>query len=183
MLTIISGLSSFGKSIILDALKVKGVKVLNEYVSNIDKGITQDLQEEDKVDQIINNSLWFKEGEEWAVSLISVLLKRLPLDKNYNIVFIEREIEEIIAGKENIFSNIIGDNINAIQEDLKEAFIETHSRKIKIWLNQNPNFNTIYVDYNTLLEKPIETINRICSGLKTNSDMRSEFLSARKSGD
>ena len=166
MLTIITGLSSFGKSIIIEGLKVKGHKVLNEYVSNIDKGVTGDILEFDKIEQITNNTLWFEEGEEWVVSLVSVLIKKLPLENNYNVIFVERDVNSIIASNENIFSNIITDNVDSIQNELKKAFIEAHVNRVKKWLLQNPNFNSIFIDYDKLVEKPIETMNHIDQKLK-----------------
>ena len=180
MLTIISGLSSFGKSIIIEGLKVKGHKILNEHISNIDKGVTGDMLEFDKIEQITNNTLWFEEGEEWVVSLVSVLIKKLPLENNYNVIFVERDVDSIIASNENIFSNIITDNVNVIQDDLKRAFIETHANRVKKWLLQNPNFNPIFIDYDKLIEKPIETMNQIDKKLKLSFSNNENIYTSRK---
>ena len=95
---------------------------------------------------------WLENAEGKAVKIISGLLEYLPANHFYKIIFLEREIEEILASQHKMLAN---QREEPMAEDHEiEQQIKQHLSAMRPWLVRQPNMEVLYVNYNTLMTKP-----------------------------
>ena len=98
------------------------------------------------------NVAWLSEAQGKAVKIISALLEFLPSEFTYKIIFMEREIEEILASQQKMLKRR---NKVSTQEDAgMEIRFREHLTAVKPWLARQPNMDVLYVSYNTLMMDP-----------------------------
>ena len=86
------------------------------------------------------------------VKVISSLLEYLPSDYKYKIVFMLREIAEILASQKQMLIRR-GEASRADDQKMAEQFQE-HLKRVRVWLANQPNMEILYVDYNALMAEP-----------------------------
>ena len=98
------------------------------------------------------NVKWLANANGKAVKVISALLEYLPSNYSYKIIFLERDVHEILASQRKMLMNRnekeMGDEIEI------EMQIQKHLSVMKPWLVRQPNIEVLYVNYNTLMTKP-----------------------------
>ena len=169
MITIVSGLACEGKSLMMKVLNAGGLRIIKDHELNSDCKDLKNLFEYEKIEVIKSHPAWFYDNQPVAINLVSFLLKRLPTNYNYNVIFVEKNIDEVVETKGLIFSDKCGPNYNITHKDLiKKSFVESHVQRVREWLVNKPNFNVISVDFNLLATNPVQTINKINKDLELN---------------
>src|SRR5262249_43639274 len=96
-----------------------------------------------------------------VVKVVSPLLKHLSPEYHYRVIFMERNLSEILASQRQM---MIKRGELAPDDDEKMAAIyDRHLQDVKSWLSLQPNIDVIYISYNDILNSPeayIENINR-----------------------
>jgi hypothetical protein len=97
-----------------------------------------------------------------AVKVIAALLTHLPSAYTYQIIFMRREMPEILASQRKMLINR-GEDPNKIDDDEIARLFEMHLSTVISWINTQPNMKRIDINYNQLLKDPrpqAELINR-----------------------
>jgi hypothetical protein len=108
---------------------------------------------------------WLAEAQGKAVKVISALLKHLPADYEYRIIFMRRNIEEILASQKKMLINRGEPTDLVTDEELTEMF-QKHLQAVQLWMTQQPNVKVIEIKYNDILKDPrpsVEQINQFLS--------------------
>jgi hypothetical protein len=95
---------------------------------------------------------WINGAQGKAVKVISYLLEFLPDDLAYDVIFMDREISEILASQKKMLrrrneQNPISD------EEMGEQF-RSHVKAVKYWIARKPNMRVLYVSYNHMMDEP-----------------------------
>ena len=105
------------------------------------------------VKQIPNGNVeWLAEAGGRAVKVISSLLEYLPSNYSYKIIFMERELHEILDSQKKILDHLnepSGGDDGQIEEQFR-----IHLSVIKPWLARQPNMEVLYISYNLLVANP-----------------------------
>src|SRR5262249_39617402 len=105
------------------------------------------------------NKSWVLQTRGKAVKVISHLVRDLPQGCYYQVIFMNRSLDEIIASQNKMLERL-GEPINDDLEKLKENFT-WHLRVIKSWLKRQSNVDLLELDYADVLKKPQESAERI----------------------
>ncbi len=95
---------------------------------------------------------WLANAGGKAVKVISALLEYLPPNYAYKVIFLEREIKEILISQRKMLAN--RNEASTANDAEIEAQIRTHLSVMKPWLVRQPNMEVLYVNYNMLMAKP-----------------------------
>ena len=95
---------------------------------------------------------WVKDANGKVVKVISSLLEYLPSSYKYKILFMRREIAEILASQKQMLIRR-GEPSEGDDQKMSEQFQE-HLKRVRVWLANQPNMEVLYVDYNTLMADP-----------------------------
>jgi hypothetical protein len=152
-IVIVSGLPRSGTSMMMRMLAEGGMPVVTDELRRADSDNPNGYFEFETVRQMSEGNVeWLANANGKAVKVISALLEYLPSDYSYKIIFLEREIKEILESQRKMLANR---NEKATADEAEiEMQIQKHLSIMKPWLVRQPNIEVLYVNYNTLMTKP-----------------------------
>ena len=96
---------------------------------------------------------WMPEARGKVIKVISALLQDLPSDYRYRVVFMRREMSEILASQRQMLIRR-GQEPNKVPDEKMAAMFEKHLVKIGEWLDGQANIEALFIKYNDILAEP-----------------------------
>lgn len=103
---------------------------------------------------------WLSEAQGKAVKVISYLLFKLPDTHQYQVIFIRRNLDEILSSQKKMLLHR-GEDPNKVSDTELKTVMSNHLAQVEEWLGNQPNIRSLDVDYNRLLENPEDDVRRI----------------------
>ncbi len=131
MITIVTGLPRSGTSLMMKMLEVGGIPPLTDRARVADEDNPKGYYEFERVKKLPQDTSWLPEAEGKAVKMVSMLLYDLPKDRAYKIIFMRRQMEEILASQKKM---LLRRNKDMIVNDaeMRELFTG-HLKNITGW--------------------------------------------------
>jgi hypothetical protein len=149
---VVSGLPRSGTSMMMSMLEAGGIEVWLDGIRTADdqnpKGYYE-LERVKELDKGLDKS-WVREGRGRAVKVISSLLEHLPRTNNYRVLFMSRDIREVLESQSKMLEQR-GQVDDAVSDAALQTFYETHLRKVKYFLANEPGFSALHVTYSDVL--------------------------------
>lgn len=161
-IAVVSGLPRSGTSMMMRMLKAGGLEVLTDDIRTADKDNPKGYYEFERVKQLDHDTGWLEDAKGRVVKIISQLLQDLPAGWTYKVVFMHREMDEILASQRRMLVRR-GEPTDKISDEQMAALFQKHLERVEDWLDQQPNFEVIYVSYNEVLAHPHEEAKRVNS--------------------
>jgi hypothetical protein len=164
-ITVVSGLPRSGTSMMMNMLVAGGMQALVDNIRAADDDNPKGYFELEKVKELSKDNSWIADARGKVVKVISALLKHLPPDHHYKVVFMRRKMEEILASQRQML--IRRGETDTIPDEKMAALFNKHLQDTFAWLTQQSNFDVIYIDYNqTLIDAApsIRSINEFFNG-------------------
>lgn len=158
--TIVSGLPRSGTSMMMAMLQAGGLEVLTDEIRKADEDNPRGYFEFERVKQVKEDRSWLPGARGKVVKMISALLDKLPSDHHYKVVFMERNIDEVLASQNQMLVRR-GEPTDAVGDDAMRMLFRKHLRQIGKWLEKQSNFDVLYVSYNDTLQRPRENVEKI----------------------
>jgi hypothetical protein len=161
-IVVVSGLPRSGTSMLMNMLDAGGMEIMtdSERVADIDnpKGYfeyerVKDLEKE-------TDKSYVREGRGKVLKVISFLIKDLPDDNDYQVIFMRRDLEEVLASQNKMIQRLGTEDSTAAEEAMKEAYRNDIVRT-RLLCKNRPNFELIEVHYKTTVEEPSSTANSV----------------------
>ncbi len=165
---IVSGLPRSGTSMMMQMCEAGGLTSLIDHERAPDEDNLRGYYELQQVKRLEEDKSWLPLARGKVVKVISVLLKHLPQEYRYKILFMQRNMDEIISSQKQMLVRR-GEPNRFADEDLARMF-RNHLEMIAQWLRDRQNFEVLYVDYNQLLDNPLEKTAEIKLFLGTDLD-------------
>ncbi|HSJ58294.1 MAG TPA: sulfotransferase [Anaerolineae bacterium] len=159
-IVIVSGLPRSGTSMMMKMLEAGGVPVLTDYERTADEDNPKGYYEFERVKQIERDREWLPEACGKAVKMVSALLKHLPADYYYKVIFMRREMEEILASQHQMLVRR-GEDTGRTGNDKMTALFRRHVQKVEEWIAAQPNIDVLYVHYSAVVVDPGPQATRI----------------------
>jgi len=141
-------------------LKAGGMKILTDEIRTADEDNPKGYYELERVKQLEHDQAWLEDAGGKAVKIIAALLKHLPSDYTYRVVFMRRRLEEILASQKKMLVRR-GEPTDTISDEKMAELFRQHLKRIETWLDERLNIKVLYVNYNEVIEKPVEHAQRI----------------------
>jgi hypothetical protein len=135
-----------------------GVAVLTDHVRQADTDNPRGYYEWEIVKRIKQDASWLPQARGKAVKMVSQLLYDLPANEKYRIIFMERDLEEMLASQEKMLERL--NRKAAPREEMKRSYA-VHLDRLHQWLSQQSNMRVLLVNYNELIERPDGQAERI----------------------
>jgi LPS sulfotransferase NodH len=157
---VVSGLPRSGTSMMMKMLAEGGVSIVTDEIRNADEDNPNGYFEYEPIKQLASGqNAWPSETNGKAVKIISALLEHLPPGSRYKIIFMEREIKEILASQKKMLARR-NEKSDISDLEMEERF-HKHLAAVKYWLARQPNIETLYVEYSRLVSSPAEYCQQI----------------------
>ncbi len=157
---IVSGLPRSGTSMMMRMLQAGGLELLTDDVRTADRDNPRGYYEFERVKQIEHDRSWLDEARGKVVKMISQLLHGLPKDYRYKVVFMRREMDELLASQRKMLERR-GQPVDRITDPRMAELFRNHLERVEAWLDRQPHFDVIYISYNRVLAGPLEQVKMI----------------------
>ncbi len=164
VITIVSGLPRSGTSMMMKILEAGGMQIFTDNLRLADEDNPKGYYELEQVKALKEgDDSWIKDAPGKVVKVISSLLEYLPTNYKYKVVFMRREIAEILASQKQMLIRR-GESNEGDDSKMAEQFQE-HLKRVRVWLANQPNMDVLYVDYNALMGDPAPEIKAVAEFL------------------
>lgn len=166
-IVVVSGLPRSGTSMMMRMLETGGLPVLTDHVRTPNVDNPKGYYEFERVKQLDEGDhAWLPAAQGKAVKIISALLQHLPADYTYKIIFMRRDIDEILASQRKMLIRR-GEDPDTTDDAHMALLYERHLNQIDAWLAQQPHMEVLHVSYNELVEEPAPHVARVSAFLGT----------------
>ncbi len=159
LITVVSGLPRSGTSMLMQMLYATGYPCLTDGVRKADADNPRGYFEYEKVKRLRRDWAWLPEAEGKAVKIIAQLIPFLPPQFSYRVIFMERDINEVLASQRRMLQRQGSSGGNLSDTQLHGIF-ERQVREVKQGLDQR-NIPTLNVAYPDTLQRPVEISEQI----------------------
>lgn len=169
MITIVSGLPRSGTSMMMQILQAGGLETLTDEVRHADESNPRGYFEYEPVKALARSTDWITEAEGKVVKVIAQLVPRLPAGYEYAVLFMKRDLDEILASQGKMLARM-GRKGAADQESLRDVFDRQLASAVTFAENR-PNMRTLSVAYAGVLLDPVKAIETISTFLGADLDV------------
>ena len=159
----------------MSALVAGGLEALTDNIRTADEDNPKGYFELEKVKELDRDNSWLEGARGKVVKIISALLKRLPGQHQYKIIFMRRNMDEVLASQKQMLIRR-GEPTDKVSDERMAEMFKKHLRDVEAWLEKQSNMDVLYVSYNEALNNPassIEMINNFLGGALDEGKMAS----------
>ena len=161
---IVSGLPRSGTSMMMSMLEAGGIPLITDRIRQADEDNPKGYYEFERVKQIDQDASWLQDAQGKAVKVISALLPKLPPTCTYKIIFMHREMQEILDSQRQMLLHR-GETADKVDDRELAKIFEKHLKYIRQWIAQQPNMDMLEVNYNAVLKAPLQHAYQIAAFL------------------
>lgn len=149
---IVSGLPRSGTSMLMQMLIAGGLDPFTDQIREADKSNPKGYFEHELVKNLHNNSKWMGLADHKLVKIVAPIIRHLPLNYSYKIVFVERSINEVVNSQMKMLNRMGNEDsdISEIKHSLKKTLDST-----KMWLENRTNVDLLYIRHSEILNDPL----------------------------
>lgn len=158
---IVSGLPRSGTSMMMKMLEAGGIAPMTDKIRAADEDNPKGYYEFERVKKLDKgDTAWVADARGKSVKVISALLRHLPAEHDYKVIFMRRKIEEILASQKQMLIRR-GEPTDRVTDEELAGYFEKHLQAIDTWLTGQENVDSLYISYNEVMENPAEAATKI----------------------
>ncbi|MCZ6699324.1 MAG: sulfotransferase family protein [Planctomycetota bacterium] len=158
--TIVSGLPRSGTSMMMGMLEAGGISPLTDGIRAADEDNPKGYYEFERAKKIKEDTAWLDDAKGKVVKVISQLLLSLPESHRYKIVFMQREMGEILASQRQMLIRR-GTDSRDVSDEQMGPMLAKHVEQVMGWIEKHDNVECLPVNYNDVLKEAGPNIDRI----------------------
>ncbi|HUL77458.1 MAG TPA: sulfotransferase family protein [Vicinamibacteria bacterium] len=164
-IVVVSGLPRSGTSMVMKMLEAGGLPVLTDGLRTADEDNPMGYYEIERVKNLgqEHDKSWLAGARGKGIKVISFLLKSLPSRFNYRVVFIRREMEEVLASQRKMLAR--RGEAEATPPERMRALFDDDLWRAGYQLKRRPEFETLELHYSAVLARPLEEARRLAAFL------------------
>jgi hypothetical protein len=150
---VVSGLPRSGTSMMMQMLDAGGLPVLTDNERKPDEDNPKGYYEFEAVKTTKQDTSWLDAAGGKVVKMVYRLLYGLPSDRRYAVVFMKRDLNEVIKSQE-VMLDRSGKSGGSLDDERLRAVYDRQLAEARGWLSRQQNFDVLYVDYHDVLTEP-----------------------------
>jgi hypothetical protein len=155
-IVVVSGLPRSGTSMMMKMLEAGGLTVMTDAIRKADIDNPKGYYEYERVKNLEKETdkSYVRQARGKVLKVISFLLKDLPDDNYYRVIFMRRHLDEVIASQNKMLDRR-GENAIEDRETMAEAY-RNHLAAVKILIRKRPNLEMLEFRYDEAVKDPRE---------------------------
>src|SRR5262245_8801795 len=164
-LVVVSGLPRSGTSMAMKMLEAGGVPILTDGIRTADISNPKGYYEYEPVKELDKGGdpAWLAEARGKAVKIISFLLTYLPETYDYQVIFMQRDLDEAIASQNTMLAHRAStgeltstdrDQAKAADDERLRRAYQDHLQSVSRFLSHRSCFSTINLRYDEVVADP-----------------------------
>jgi hypothetical protein len=164
-IVIVSGLPRSGTSMAMKMLQAGGMRTTTDGIRTADEDNPEGYFEDERVKDLaeMEDKTWLKDSRGKAIKVIANLLPPLPETNNYKVIFMERDIEEVLASQKKMLARR-GETSATDDERMTQLYRQSLD-KVKFQLRFRDCFDVMFIRYKDVIEDPLSHAARMCEFL------------------
>ena len=164
-ITVVSGLPRSGTSMMMQMLDKGGLEPFTDGKRDPDDNNPRGYYEHEAVKSLARNKQWLPQADGKAVKVVANLLTHLPAQFNYRVVFMERDIHEIVSSQKKMLKRMGKPVRDEVYPYTLAQQFENAVEKARQWASRQPNVQILYVPYTEVVENPFGQALRVAEFL------------------
>ena len=158
---VVSGLPRSGTSMAMKMLEAAGMSLVVDNVRTADEDNPKGYFEDERVKNLaeMEDTGWVRAARGKVIKVVSSLLGHLPPDNDYRVVFMRRDLREVLASQAKMLARR-GETSHTPDDQLLAAY-ERHLEKVEFQLRFRPNFEVLYLNYAEVVAEPATAARRL----------------------
>lgn len=154
-IVVVSGLPRSGTSMMMQMLQAGGIELLTDAVRKPDRSNPNGYFELEAVKDLDKGlaPAWLASAKGRAVKIVSSLLRWLPDGCDYQVIFMERDLDEVIRSQ-NFMLAERGQPQDERQNDRIRSLYQTHVADTLRLLRARRGVSTLVVEYSETVARP-----------------------------
>lgn len=155
-IVVVTGLPRSGTSLVMQMLAAGGLPVLTDGLRPPDEDNPKGYLEWERVKGLPMDTDWLAEAEGRAVKVIHALVPRLPLDRSYRAILVERDVREVVRSQERMLARS-GKPGGGLGPERMQAIMQLELDRLKSYLDSQSAFATVVIRHADLISNPLGT--------------------------
>jgi hypothetical protein len=149
----------------MQMLEAGGVEILSDGIRTADESNPPGYYELEKVKELdkVSDQSWLREAKGKAVKIISYLLAHLPQTLNYKIIFMQRDLHEVIASQNKML--LQRGEPDDVDDDRMRDLFEQHLAEAKRLIADRSCFDALDIVHRDVVNDPVKQASRISAFL------------------
>lgn len=164
---VVSGLPRSGTSMMMKMLVAGGLEVLTDGLRGADENNPKGYFELEQVKQLPEGDTgWVQTARGKVVKVISYLLEYLPAEVPYRVIFMQRDLGEVLASQKRMLERDGKSEGSASDEQMTELY-EKHLKQVEAWMRRQANLQVLFVSHKVVMQSALEAaeqVNRFLGG-------------------
>ena len=161
---VVSGLPRSGTSLAMQMLAAGGIPAVTDGLRTSDDDNPRGYFEFERVKQLRTDKAWIDDAAGKAVKVIHLLLMELPDDRPYRVVFMQRDLREVVRSQSTMLARS-GRAGGGLPPDRLMAVYDQQLKAVEAWLAARPGFTVLRVPYGELVRDPGGWVPRVAEFL------------------
>ncbi len=160
-IVVVSGLPRSGTSMTMKMLSEGGLELVTDGIRTADDSNPEGYYELEKVKELgkTTDLSWLHDARGKAIKVISYLLRFMPQTLNYRVIFMHRNLHEVIASQNKMLEQR-GES-NETPDDRVVTLFEQELKKAKNLIAARSCFDAIDVHHKDVMADPVQQATRI----------------------
>jgi predicted AlkP superfamily phosphohydrolase/phosphomutase/tetratricopeptide (TPR) repeat protein len=160
IITVVSGLPRSGTSLMMQLLVAAGREALTDGKRGADADNPLGYYEYEQVLDLAKDVSWIPQARGKVVKIVAQLLPYLPASEHYHVIFMERNLGEVIASQRAMLEGQGRRGAELDEQTLAETYLAQLTRLQK-QIAARPELRVLPVNYNLLLAEAFKQVPRL----------------------
>lgn len=156
-----------------------GMEIVSDQKREPDPDNPEGYYEDQRVKRLKQNTAWLETCKGKAIKIVSPLLKSVPDNLQCKIIFMQRDLAEILASQKKMLARR-GQPEGALSDEQMAEKFQLHLQKMDNWLSLRKNWDVIEIRYREVIENPYGEVRRVNSFLGNRFDIEKMALKVNK---
>jgi hypothetical protein len=147
---------------VMGMLEAGGLEIMTDGIRVADSSSPLGYYEYERVKTLDKDAdkSWLEAARGKAIKIISFLLKDLPDSNRYRILFMNRDLDEVLASQRTML-HALGERPEPAADERLVAGYRAHLRVVNDLLIRRPCFELLALNYPNVIAQPSEQADRI----------------------
>lgn len=159
---VVSGLPRSGTSMMMRMLEAGGIAPFTDGERRADVDNPEGYYELERVKDLEKDPDrgWVRDARGRALKVISFLLRHLPDDNAYRVIYMRRHLDEVLQSQDKMLDRLGNPAPGGSLEAMKEAY-RNDIVAARLFARKQPNMELIEIHYRETIENPEQTARQV----------------------
>jgi hypothetical protein len=158
--TVVSGLPRSGTSMVMRMLEAGGIAALTDAERKADEDNPLGYYELEVVKRLPESTEWLERADGHAVKIISALVGKLPAGHSYRVIFLERDLREVLASQRRMLERR-GEPTGRVGDDEMAAMFRRHVASTLERVRSRTDMRLLEISHAEVLSEPAAAARRV----------------------